>query len=184
MTNPQERVLTREALANVIENQAKTIEEQLLTIKALNSALGGEGTLTTDNLVRIGRLEENIAQLQADRSELEYTCMNRLHENENLKELLARYRNETPLGYQPSMIPSSSIWRAARRRRRTVARPSRTTPLARTRRQTPARHRCAFRGRRFRTNTTPSLPCSAVPDDVAADAGTARRQSDRRSRWA
>ena len=47
---------------------------------------------------------DTIAQLQADRSELEYACMNRLHENEKLKELLARYRNETPLGYQPSMI--------------------------------------------------------------------------------
>lgn len=57
-------------LNSVIEDQSAIIAEQLLTIKALNSALGGEDTCTTDNLIRICRMEETIAQLQADNAKL------------------------------------------------------------------------------------------------------------------
>ena len=58
--------------ASLIEaKQSETVESQLLTIKALNNALGGEGSLTTDNLVTLGRLEATIAKQSARIAELE-----------------------------------------------------------------------------------------------------------------
>ena len=40
------------------------IAEQLETIKALNDCIGGKGSLTTDNLVLVGRLEHQIVELE------------------------------------------------------------------------------------------------------------------------
>ena len=46
-----------------VDRQAETIAEQLQTIVALNDCIGGEGSLTTDNLVLVGRLETEIEKL-------------------------------------------------------------------------------------------------------------------------
>jgi predicted RNase H-like nuclease (RuvC/YqgF family) len=46
-----------EALRAEVASLKELLGEQKQTIAALNSALGGEGSCTTDNLVRIGRLE-------------------------------------------------------------------------------------------------------------------------------
>lgn len=45
------------------ESQAR-IAEQLITIQALNTIIGGEGSLTTDNIIQVGRLETRIKDLQ------------------------------------------------------------------------------------------------------------------------
>jgi hypothetical protein len=66
-------------------SQAATIAEQLLTIQALNLALGGEGTLTTDNLVRISRLE---AELFDYKVEVSNTLQQLQLENQKLREAL------------------------------------------------------------------------------------------------
>jgi len=52
----------------------KTAEDQRKTIEMLNDALGGKGTLTTDNLTRIARLEAELDAKQAkiDALMLEY----------------------------------------------------------------------------------------------------------------
>lgn len=42
------------------------IEEQLLSITALNDCIGGEGSLTTDNLVKVERLEHKIKELKIE----------------------------------------------------------------------------------------------------------------------
>lgn len=44
------------------------IAEQKRTIMALNDALGGEGTCTTDNLVRVSRLEQQVEALMKERA--------------------------------------------------------------------------------------------------------------------
>lgn len=43
--------------------QLDIINEQRRSIGALNMCVGGEGSCTTDNLVRVGRLEANIEEL-------------------------------------------------------------------------------------------------------------------------
>ena len=49
------------------ESYRTRITEQLETIKALNDCIGGKGSLTTDNLVLVGRLEHQIAELERER---------------------------------------------------------------------------------------------------------------------
>jgi multidrug resistance efflux pump len=41
-----------------------TVEQQRHTIEFLNAAIGGDGSLTTDNLVTVSRLENRIATLE------------------------------------------------------------------------------------------------------------------------
>ena len=49
-----------------IKELEEILKEQRESIVALNTALGGEGSLTTDNLVRVGRLEQRIKELEAE----------------------------------------------------------------------------------------------------------------------
>jgi chromosome segregation ATPase len=49
--------LKNQELRAEVASLKELLGEQKQTIAALNSALGGEGSCTTDNLVRIGRLE-------------------------------------------------------------------------------------------------------------------------------
>ena len=48
------------------ESYRNRITEQLETIKALNDCIGGKGSCTTDNLVLVGRLEHQIAELERE----------------------------------------------------------------------------------------------------------------------
>lgn len=42
----------------------ETVAQQRRTIESLNGAIGGDGSLTTDNLVTVSRLENRIAALE------------------------------------------------------------------------------------------------------------------------
>jgi hypothetical protein len=52
----------KEALAQPAQDDI--IEEQRKTIRALNMCIGGEGSTTTENITRIGRLEAEIESLK------------------------------------------------------------------------------------------------------------------------
>ena len=54
-----------------INSLCSIIYEQRETIVSLNSCIGGEGSTTTDNLVRVSRLESIITKQQAMIAELE-----------------------------------------------------------------------------------------------------------------
>ena len=55
------------ALGNVQaawEHQQQRIDDQLLTIKALNECINGKDSLTTDNLTLAGRLEQRVEDME------------------------------------------------------------------------------------------------------------------------
>lgn len=45
------------------QHQQRRIDDQLLTIKALNECINGKDSLTTDNLTLVGRFEQRIERL-------------------------------------------------------------------------------------------------------------------------
>lgn len=56
--------------ASAIIGLRQRVAEQLETIKDLNSGIGGEDSTTTENLVRVARLEQRVVELEKDRSAL------------------------------------------------------------------------------------------------------------------
>lgn len=59
-------IIMNDKLSDSEAKLREIIAEQLLTITALNSCIGGEDSLTTDNLTTVSRLENEIEDLKHD----------------------------------------------------------------------------------------------------------------------
>lgn len=76
------------------ESYRARIAEQLETIKALNDCIGGKGSLTTDNLVLVGRLEHRIAELERERDEAVNALRLRMMQLADLKAQVGEAKGE------------------------------------------------------------------------------------------
>lgn len=91
VAHDQERELA--SLRQQLAEAQEIIKEQRQSIDALNMCVGGDGSTTTDNLVRVSRLEYQLAEAQSELAAVE----RELAEAKKTLEWLYRWIGHKPL---------------------------------------------------------------------------------------